>query len=578
MPINSLLNSLIKTIPKTPGVYKFYDQHHKIIYVGKAKNLNKRVSSYFIKNHKNLKTKSLVSKISNIKYVVVETEIDALLLENNLIKQYQPKYNILLKDDKSYPWICISNEKFPRVFQTRTVVENGSEYYGPYRSTSIVNVLLDYFSDIFYDNGWTPISYLNREVDGNSKKKYLNTISEIRQVLKGDIAMIRSRLKQRMAFFSKSLDFENAQKTKEQLSLLKNYQSKSLIVNSKITNVDVFTIISDQKTAFINYLKITGGAIVLSHSIEIKKKLAEEDKSLLQFAITNLRKRFDSVSKTIYCSHKINCVWPLTKLIVPQIGDKKKLVNLSLRNAKYIQLEKKKQALLKKEKKEKTNNLSVIKKDLRLTVLPKHIECFDNSNLHGASPVSACVVFKNGLPSKKDYRIFNIKTVIGPDDFKSMEEVIYRRYSRVLSEKKELPQLIVIDGGKGQLNSSIKSLKKLNIVGDIAIIGIAKKLEEIYFPNDPTPLYLDKKSISLRLIQQMRNEAHRFGITRHRRKRIKTSLTSSLDNIPGIGPKTIASLMTHFGSVKKLLGSDFLEVAKLVGNSKANKIFSSQKS
>ena len=573
MPIASLLNSLIKTIPKKPGVYKFYDQGHEIIYVGKAKNLNKRVASYFIKTHKNLKTKILVSRISDVKCIVVETEIDALLLENNLIKQYQPKYNVLLKDDKSYPWICISNERFPRVFQTRTVVKNGAEYYGPYMSTRIVSVLLDYFSDIFYDRGWTPISYLNREIDVESRKKYLNTVSEIRQILKGDITAISSKLKERMAGFSKSLDFENAQKTKDQLSLLNNYQSKSLIVSSKINSVDVFTIVSDKKTAFINYLKIASGAIILSHSAEIKKRLAEEDESLLQFAITDLRKRFNSASKTIYCSQKINCVWPLTKLIVPKIGDKKKLIDLSLRNAKYMQLEKKKQILLRKEKKEKTNSLSVIKKDLRLAVLPKHIECFDNSNLQGTNPVSACVVFKNGKASKKDYRLFNIKSVKGSDDYKSIEEVVLRRYTRIVNEKKSLPQLIIVDGGKGQLGSAVKSLKKLNLNGKIAIIGIAKRLEEIYFPNDPTPLYLDKKSSSLKLIQQLRNEAHRFGINHHRMKRVSEQLKTSLEDIAGIGPKTSALLLKKFGSVKNLMSVDYEIVKGLIGESKAKKIF-----
>ena len=573
MPKASLLNSLIKNIPKKPGVYKFYDQSYKIIYVGKAKNLNKRVASYFIKTHKNLKTKNLVSRISDVKYVVVETEIDALLLENNLIKQYQPKYNVLLKDDKSYPWICISNERFPRVFKTRNIVKNGSEYYGPYMSTRIVNVLLDYFSDIFYDRGWTPISYLNRKIDIGSRKKYLSTVSEIRQILKGDIATISSKLKERMADFSKNLDFEKAQKTKDQLSLLNNYQSKSLIVSPKINNVDVFTIVSEKKTAFINYIKITGGAIILSHSVEIKKKLAEEDKSLLQFAITDLRKRFDSTSKTIYCSQKINCVWPLTKIVVPKIGDKKKLVDLSLRNAKYMQLEKKKQILLRKEKKEKPNSLSVIKKDLRLAVLPKHIECFDNSNLQGTNPVSACVVFKNGKASKKDYRLFNIKSVKGPDDYKSMEEVVLRRYTRIVNEKKSLPQLIIVDGGKGQLGSAVKSLKKLNLNGKIAIIGIAKRLEEIYFPNDPTPLYLDKKSSGLRLIQQLRNEAHRFGINHHRRKRVSGQLKTSLENIAGIGPKTATLLLKEFGSVKNLMNVDYEIIKDLIGESKAKKVF-----
>ena len=573
MPADQSLKPIISTIPQKPGVYHFYDSDGEVIYVGKAKNLKRRVSSYFTKTHKRLKTKNLVSKITDISCIIVETEIDALLLENNLIKKHQPRYNILLKDDKSYPWICIKKEEFPRVFQTRNVVKDGSEYFGPYMSGYVVNVLLDYFSELFYDNGFTPDSYLNRRVSSSSKDNYQKTIDEIRKILKGDIKTIIGSLKNRMLFFSEKLDFENAQKTKEKIALLNNYQSKSAIVSSKINNVDVFSICSEKNFAFVNYLKITSGAVVLSHSVEIKKRLSEDDESILQFVITDLRRRFNSVSKTIFCSHSINCIWPETKLIVPKIGDKKKLIELSLRNAKYMQFEKKKQNLMAKEKKEKTSSLFRLKEDLKLKLIPSHIECFDNSNLQGTNPVAACVVFKNGKPSKNEYRLFNIKTVVGPDDYKSMEEVVFRRYKRLINEKKPLPQLIVIDGGKGQLSSAVKSLKQLNIDGQIAIIGIAKRLEEIYFPNDSTPLYLDKKSSSLKLIQQLRNEAHRFGINHHRRKRVSENIKTSLDNISGIGPKTSTLLLKKFGSVKNLMNADYKIVKSLIGESKAKKIF-----
>ena len=573
MPADQSLKPIISTIPQKPGVYHFYDSDGEVIYVGKAKNLKRRVSSYFTKTHKRLKTKNLVSKITNISCIIVETEIDALLLENNLIKKHQPRYNILLKDDKSYPWICIKKEEFPRVFQTRNVVKDGSEYFGPYMSGYVVNVLLDYFSELFYDNGFTPDSYLNRRVSNSSKDNYQKTIDKIRAILKGDIKNIIISLKNRMLLFSEKLDFENAQKTKEKIALLNNYQSKSAIVSSKINNVDVFSICSEKNFAFVNYLKITSGSVVLSHSVEIKKKLSEDDESILQFVITDLRRRFNSVSKTIFCSHNINCIWPETKLIVPKIGDKKKLIELSLRNAKYMQFEKKKLNLMAKEKKEKTSSLFRLKEDLKLKLIPSHIECFDNSNLQGTNPVAACVVFKNGKPSKKEYRLFNIKTVVGPDDYKSMEEVVFRRYKRLINEKKNLPQLIVIDGGKGQLSSAVKSLKQLNIDGQIAIIGIAKRLEEIYFPNDSTPLYLDKKSSSLKLIQQLRNEAHRFGINHHRRKRVSEKIKTSLDNISGIGPKTSTLLLKKFGSVKNLMKADYKTVQSLIGKSKAKKIF-----
>ena len=573
MPASPPIKSIINTIPKKPGVYHFYDENDNIIYIGKAKNLKRRVSSYFSKNHTRLKTKKLVSKIVDIKCIIVETEIDALLLENNLIKKHQPRYNILLKDDKSYPWICIKKESFPRVFQTRNVIKDGSEYFGPYMSTYVVNVLLDFFSELFYDNGFDPDSYINRNLKEKSEEKYNRVISEIKQVLKGDIKDLINRLEKKMMIFSSKMDFENAQKIKEKIGLLNNYQSKSAIVSSKISNVDVFSICSEKTFSFVNYLKITNGAVVLSHTVEIKKKLEEKDEDILEFVITDLRKRFNSVSKEIFCSIYVDDVWENIKLSVPKIGDKKKLIDLSLRNAKYMQLEKKKRAILDKENKEKNSALHKLKEDLHLKLIPSHIECFDNSNLQGSNPVAACVVFKNGKPYKKDYRIFNIKTVVGPDDYKSMEEVVYRRYSRVLKEGLPIPQLIIIDGGKGQLSSAVKSLKKLKLDGKIAIIGIAKRLEEIYFPNDSTPIYLDKKTNSLRLIQQLRNEAHRFGINHHRKKRISSSIGSSLEKIEGIGSKTIEILLKKFGSVKNLMAQDRSKVEALIGPSKTKKIF-----
>ena len=573
MPASPPIKSIINTIPKKPGVYHFYDENDTIIYIGKAKDLKRRVSSYFSKNHTRLKTKKLVSKIVDIKCIIVETEIDALLLENNLIKKHQPRYNILLKDDKSYPWICIKKESFPRVFQTRNVVKDGSEYFGPYMSTYVVNVLLDFFSELFYDNGFDPDSYINRNLKEKSEEKYNMVISEIKQVLKGDIKDLINRLEKKMMVFSSKMDFENAQKIKEKIGLLNNYQSKSAIVSSKISNVDVFSICSEKTFSFVNYLKITNGAVVLSHTVEIKKKLEEKDEDILEFVITDLRKRFNSVSKEIFCSIYVDDVWENIKLSVPKIGDKKKLIDLSLRNAKYMQLEKKKRAILEKENKEKNSALHKLKEDLHLKLIPSHIECFDNSNLQGSNPVAACVVFKNGKPYKKDYRLFNIKTVVGPDDYKSMEEVVYRRYSRVLKEGLPIPQLIIIDGGKGQLSSAVKSLKKLKLDGKIAIIGIAKRLEEIYFPNDSTPIYLDKKTNSLRLIQQLRNEAHRFGINHHRKKRISSSIGSSLEKIEGIGSKTIEILLKKFGSVKNLMAQDRSKVEALIGPSKTKKIF-----
>ena len=578
----------IKELPQNPGVYQFFDKRKKILYVGKAKNLKKRVSSYFTKKQEYAKTKLMVSKIRDIKYFVVPTEMDALLLENNLIKKHQPKYNVMLKDDKTYPFICVKNEPFPRVYSTRRVVKDGSFYFGPYTSVRLVRTLIDFIHQLY------PLRTckFNLKSENIQKKKfklcleyhignclapcegfqsedsYQIGINHISQILKGDIKSVASILKDRMISFSENMEFEKAQEVKEKLSLLENYQSKSTIVNTKINNVDVFTIVSDDLSAFVNYLKISNGAIIQTHSIELKKKLEESDKELLVYAITELRQRFNSQSTEIYSSISVENLWENTKIIVPKIGDKYKLIELSKRNAKYMQFDK----IKKKEKlKEKSSDKRIINQlqvDLNLKEKPRHIECFDNSNFQGTNAVAACVVFKNGKPSKKDYRHFNIKTVVGPDDFKSMEEVVYRRYKRLLEEKKDLPQLIIIDGGKGQLSSAAKSLESLGLLGKIDIIGIAKKLEEIFFFGDSIPLYLDKRSESLKIIQRLRNEAHRFGIKHHRNQRSKNTFTTSLDNIEGIGEKTIQKLLSHFGSVEKIREAKRETLENLISKSK----------
>ena len=559
MPASNDIIELIKNIPGKVGIYQYYDKNENLLYVGKAKNLKKRVSSYFTKKQENGKTRVLVSKIQNIKYVVVATEMDALLLENNLIKKYQPKYNVMLKDGKTYPWICVKNEPFPRVFQTRTIVKDGSVYVGPYTSVRLVKILLEFFHQLYPLRNCT---YNLSEKNINAKKfkvcleyhmgnclgpcvgeqkpaDYQIGIEHIKQIIKGDIKSVIKHLKEAMLDFSDKMEFEKAQSVKEKIDLLNNYQAKSTIVNPKINNVDVFTIISDADSAFVNYLKIISGAIVQAHTIELKKKLEESEEKLLQLAIVELRQRFNSTSKNIFCSHSLDNVWEDLSIAIPKIGDKKKLIDLSLRNAKYMQLDKQKRKITTRARQDNKRILEQLQKDLRLLERPRHIECFDNSNMQGVNPVAACVVFKNAKPSKKDYRHFNIKTDEGPDDFASMEEVVYRRYKRLLVEEKDLPQLIVIDGGKGQLSSAVKSLGKLNLIGKLSIIGIAKRLEEIYFPGDSVPLYLDKRSESLKLIQQLRDEAHRFGITHHRKQRSKGSLGTSLDNIRGIRRKVI---------------------------------------
>lgn len=586
------LIEILKNLPDEPGVYQFYDKNEIILYVGKAKILKNRIKSYFKKNQENLKTRILVKKIYNIKYIVVSTEMDALLLENNLIKKYQPRYNILLKDDKTYPWICIKNEPFPRIFQTRKVLKDGSEYFGPYSSTYLIKIILEFLHQLY------PLRTCNLNlISSNIKSKkfkvcleyhmknclgpcieeqnssgYLENIDQIRKIISGDIKSVIKHLKNEMNNFAVNLDYENAHKTKEKLTLLKNYQSKSTIVNPNINNVDVFTMISDDSTAFINFLKINSGAIIQSYTLEINKKLNEKEEELLVIAILEIRQKFNSTSQDLYCSHHLKKFSNDLNIIVPIIGDKKKLIDLGIRNAKYMLLEKKKQKINNIKRRDNNRILIQIQQDLKMKNLPKHIECFDNSNIQGEIPVAACVVFKNAKSCKKEYRHYNIKTVKGPDDYASMEEVVFRRYLRVLKEGGELPQLIVIDGGKGQLSSAMKSIEKLKLGNKITVIGIAKRLEEIYFSDDKIPIYLDKRSESLKIIQQLRDEAHRFGITLHRNKRSKQALGTSLDQIKGIGPKTVEMLISQFGSVKKVKEANKTDLIKLIGIKKTNKI------
>ncbi|MFY0602526.1 MAG: excinuclease ABC subunit UvrC [Flavobacteriaceae bacterium] len=590
--MSSELQLQIQTLPNSPGVYQYFDKDDTIIYVGKAKNLKKRVSSYFTKNHENAKTRVLVKKIAYIKHIVVNTETDALLLENNLIKKYQPRYNILLKDDKSYPWICIKKERFPRVFMTRRVIKDGSEYFGPYTSVRTVKILLDLIKELYplrtctYDLSQDKIEAGKYKVCleyhlGNCKgpcenfqteEEYNFSIKAIRSILKGNLKESLDKFQQMMTELAVQMEFEEAQKIKEKVELLSNYQAKSTIINPSINNVDVFSIISDESYGYANFFKIANGAIIQSHTIEIKKKLEETDKELLELFIIEIRQRFNSVSKEIYVPFKVN-IGGTAKVTVPKSGDKKRIVELSERNAKYYRQEQFKQIKIVDPDRHVKRIMTQMQKDLRLQTEPRHIECFDNSNIQGTHPVAACVVFRDGKPSKKEYRHYNIKTVEGPDDFASMEEVVLRRYKRLLSEDEPLPQLIVIDGGKGQLSSALKSLDVLGLRGKIAIIGIAKRLEEIYYPGDSIPMYLDKKSETLKVIQFLRNEAHRFGITFHRNKRSKSAIQSELEQVSDIGKQTIITLLKKFKSAKRVKNATFEELKEEIGNARAQKIF-----
>jgi excinuclease ABC subunit C len=589
---NSPIAIQLKTLPPNPGVYQFYDENDTVIYVGKAKNLKKRVSSYFNKTHENNRTRLLVKKIIRHEHIIVPTEVDALLLENNLIKKYQPKYNVLLKDDKTYPWICIKKERFPRVFSTRKVIKDGSDYFGPFTNKKTVYTLLDLIRGLYplrtcnYDLSEEKISNQKYKICleyhlGNclgpceqkiDEELYNQNIAAIKNIVKGNFKSSLDQFQLQMENYAKDMEFEKAQEIKEKLASLENYQSKSTIVNPKISNVDVFTIVSDESYGYVNFLQISYGSITRSHTLEIKKKLDESDLDLLSLAIIDIRLRFNSQSEEVYLPFQIN-LGGKVKVSIPMLGDKKKLVELSLRNAKFYRMDRFKQMKIVDPDRHTKRLMSQMKVDLRLSGEPYHIECFDNSNIQGTNPVAACVVFKNGKTSKKNYRHFKIKTVVGADDFASMEEVVFRRYKRLKEEGESLPQLIVIDGGKGQLSSAVKSLDLLGLRGKIAIIGIAKRLEEIYFPEDPIPLYLDKKSETLKIIQQLRNEAHRFGITLHRNLRSKGSLNSQLDEIKGIGPKTKELLLKEFKSLKRIKAASQKELIDALGKVKGVQLF-----
>ena len=602
--ITTSLKIKLATIPKQPGVYQFFSSEKKIIYIGKAKNLKKRVSSYFTKNITSQKTKNLVKNIADLKHVVVSSESDALLLENSLIKKFQPKYNILLRDDKTYPWICIKKERFPRVMFTRKLIKDGSEYYGPYTNKKTINVLLDLINNLFpirssnYNFSEHQINSKNSPLflrilkkGGNtlilgftnntesddpnaliSEKEYDSSIYTIKQILKGKFGPSKDFLKNKMLEYSKKMDFENAQKLKEKLGLLLNYQSRSTVVNPKLNNVDVFSIISDNTHCYINYLEVAFGRIVRFHNLEVKKKLEETDRDVLLFCLVELRRKFSSKNKTILTPFKFNELSHL-KSIVPKAGDNKKILELSKKNATIYKLEKLKKIQIIDPERHVKRIMNSMKVDLKLKEFPLTIDCFDISNIQGSYTVASCVVFKNGKPYKNGYRKYNIKSVSGPDDFASMKEVVFRRYKRLIDEEKELPNLIIVDGGKGQLSSSVSALKSLKLE-DIPVLGIAKRLEEIFYPNDPIPLYLDKRSETLKIIQHIRNEAHRFAITFHRNKRSNDALSSSLDSIPGIGEKTKIYLLKKYRSLKKIREIPESILANDIGNARAKKLVS----
>ncbi|MBP7268861.1 MAG: excinuclease ABC subunit UvrC [Bacteroidia bacterium] len=587
------IQTLLSALPDSPGVYQFYDKEDKLLYVGKAKSLKKRVSSYFQKDrHVSGKTSIMVRKVADIRTIVVDTEMDALLLENNLIKKHQPRYNVSLKDDKTYPWICIRNERFPRVFSTRKMIRDGSEYFGPYASGRLINTLLELINKLYKlrtcslvlsEENITKKKFrvcLEYQI-GNckgpcegfqSQEEYDQSVKEIRQILKGNIQTVIGHLRELMQAYAAEYRFEEAQSVKEKLESLEKFQRKSVVVNPSIHNVDVFSLVIEEDSAYVNFLRVMNGAIIQGHTVELKKKLEETPEELLELAMGELRSRFFSDAEEIIVPFAPEVEWPGISFTIPKIGDKKHLLSLSESNVRNYIREKR----LQEEKQHPENRtlrlMEQMKKDLRLTELPKHIECFDNSNFQGAYPVAAMSVFRDGKPSKKDYRHFNIKTVEGPDDFASMEEVIHRRYKRMLDEALPLPQLIVIDGGKGQLSAAVSSLEKLGLRGKIAVIGIAKRLEELYYPDDPLPLYIDKKSETLRIIQQLRDEVHRFGITHHRKRRSKGVIKTELEEIPGIGPRTAEELLREFRSVQRIKEAPLEALAALIGEAKAIRV------
>lgn len=590
--INSYLKGIVLNLPEGPGIYQYLNAEGTIIYVGKAKNLKRRVSSYFNKEHEPGKTRILVSKIADIRYIVVNTEEDALLLENNLIKKYRPRYNVLLKDDKTYPSICVRNEYFPRVYKTRRIIRDGSTYYGPYSHVPSMYALLDLIKHLYPIRtchlNLTPeniragkfnvcLEYHIKNCAGpceglQSHEEYLKNIGEIKEILKGNTQEISKSLFQKMQGLSMELKFEEAQKIKGKYDLIENYRAKSEVVSSILHNIDVFSIADDENSAFINYLHITNGSINQAFTFEYKKRLNETTEELLSLGIVEMRERYKSLSKEIIVPFEMDMELNGVTFTVPQRGDKKTLLDLSLQNVKQYKVDRLKQAEKLNPEQRSMRVMKKIQSDLHLKELPMHIECFDNSNIQGAFPVASCVVFKKGKPAKKDYRHFNIKTVEGPNDFASMEEIVYRRYKRLLDENQPLPQLVIVDGGKGQLSSAQKIFNELNLFGKITLIGIAKRLEEIFFPDDPYPIYLDKNSESLKVIQHLRDEAHRFGITFHRDKRSKAQTKSALDEIKGIGEKTKTALLKEFKSVKRIKEAGFNELAAIVGEAKAKNI------
>ena len=580
-------------MPSEPGVYRYYDKKGEILYVGKAKNLKNRVLSYFNKSQIGYKTRMMVSKIVRLETTVVNSEYDALLLENNLIKEYQPFYNILLKDDKSYPWICIKKEPFPRIFLTRNVIKDGSEYYGPYAKVKQAKTLIEVIKNIYKlrtcSLNLAPekikegkykvcLEYHIKNCAGpceglETEEEYAQKLNAIRGIIKGEFKAAREYLEAEMYNYAAKLEFENAQQSKEKLQILENYQTHTTIVSSNINDVDVFGIISDEAAAYVNYFKIKNGSIIQSYTTEIKKMLDETDEEILEEALIEIRNKFNSTSTEIFLPFHLNIEIPHVKMIVPKLGDKKRIIELSEKNAMEYRVEKLKQVQIVDPERHTNRIMAEMKKLLRLPEEPRHIEGFDNSNIQGTNPVSACVVFKDGKPSKADYRIFHVKTVEGPNDFATMEEVIYRRYSRLLDEGEPLPQLILIDGGKGQLSSAVKSLKLLGLYGKISIIGIAKRLEEIFFPEDPVPLYLDKKSETLKVLQRVRDESHRFGVKHHRTRRKNSTIKSELEEIPGVGEKTIQQLLSKLKSVKRIKEASLETLEEILGKSKAKAVW-----
>lgn len=578
----------LKILPSDPGVYRYYDKKGGLLYVGKAKNLKKRVSSYFNKNQVGYRTRLMVSKIERIETTVVNSEYDALLLENNLIKEHQPFYNILLKDDKSYPWICIKKEPFPRIFLTRNLVKDGSEYYGPYAKVRQAKALIDVIKNLYklrtcnlnlsqgkINEGKYKVclEYHIKNCEGaceglETEENYTEKIDAIRGIIKGDFRKAKQYLEEEMYRYAGKLEFENAQMSKEKLQILENYQTHTTIINPNIDDVDVFGMVSDDEAAYVNYFKIKNGSIVQSYTTEVRKMLEESDEEILEEVLIEIRRKFDSRSAEIFLPFHLNIEIPSVKLIVPKVGDKKRIVELSEKNANEYRIEKLKQVQILDPERHTDRIMAEMKRILHLPEEPRHIEGFDNSNIQGTNPVSACVVFKNGKPSKEDYRIFHPKSVEGPNDFATMEEVIYRRYKRILDEGAPLPQLILIDGGKGQLGSAIKSLKLLGLYGKISIISIAERLEEIFFPNDPIPLYLDKKSETLKILQRVRDEAHRFGVKHHRTRRKNSALKSELEEIPGVGKKTIELLLSKLKSVKRVREASLETLEEILGKSK----------